>query len=306
MTKELLLLTAPPAAGKTYWIQSLITQLGHADLLIISPLRALANECMIKWKGKVLVMTPEEWTAKKIYKPVVIFDEFHLHFYWGDTFRPQMWEVFFDLAGFASLTILLTATFSKEMEEEVKLFSCHFDKILWVNHGNQILKNIPYSYLKIADVRLMKKLIEFDKRSEGTSLIFCAYREEVMRWGEFLRQRGFKVWTCVGGEAAIFSLQVQAEEPPDFIVATTVLSHGVNLPQVSTIYFLYAVKNIDFWIQMVARGGRRGERFRVFALENPYGIKWNRWTNDLAILSLRFKICYPRFKRQLSQWFLKD
>ncbi len=302
--KDLLLLTAPPAAGKTYWIKSLISELGHTDLLIISPLRALANECTLNWKGRVLVMTPEEWRAKRIYKKVVIFDEFHLHFYWGDTFRPLMWEVFFDLVNEAELSILLTATFSEEMQNEVKHFENHFDRIIWVNHGNQILKNRPSSYLKISP-NLMKELIQFESRN-GTSLIFCAYREEVMRWGNFLRKLGFRVWTCVGGEASLFSLQVQTEEPPDFIVATTVLSHGVNLPKVSTIYFLYQVKNIDFWIQMVARGGRRGEKFRVYSLENPYGIKWNRWTNDLAILILRFKISYPKFKRQLSQWFLKD
>src|SRR5262245_1203823 len=111
--QELVLLTSPPASGKTFWISSLVEELKDHRILVISPLRALAYECREKWKDTVTVMTPEEWTGKKCRSEVVIFDEFHLYFYWGDTFRPHMWEVFFELSENAGLTILLTATFSE-------------------------------------------------------------------------------------------------------------------------------------------------------------------------------------------------
>jgi superfamily II DNA or RNA helicase len=76
---------------------------------------------------------------------------------------------------------------------------------------------------------------------------------------------------------------------PDFIIATTVLGHGVNLPLIKRVFFLYPVKNPDFWLQMVARGGRRGESYSVFALENPIGIRFSRFKNFTTILWLTMK-----------------
>lgn len=304
--RHLLLLTAPPASGKTYWIQSLIKELNEAEIIMISPLRALADECKRNWGKDIEIMTPEEWISKKLYKKIVIFDEFHLNFYWGDSFRPLMWEVFYDLASEAELTVLLTATISESMKKDLTLYEPSFDSITWVDQGNQQLKYNPTKYLKLGSQKDIHDLIRLTKPNTETSLIFCAYRKEVFKVERELSSLGFKVWSCVGGEAGAFSQRVSVENPPDFIICTTVLSHGVNLPKVSTIYFLYEVANIDFWIQMVARGGRRGEKFRVFSLEKPYGIKWNWWINSLGILSLRFRIWYDQAKRQTEQWFLKD
>ena len=53
----------------------------------------------------------------------------------------------------------------------------------------------------------------------------------------------------------------------DLIVATTAISHGVNLPEIHRIYFAYPFKNRDFWIQMVGRGGRKGECFQVHTMD---------------------------------------
>lgn len=74
---ELLLLTSPPASGKTFWIRSFAETLSD-PILVISPLRALADECRKNWNEKIMVMTPEEWMKKKPFARVVIFDEFHL------------------------------------------------------------------------------------------------------------------------------------------------------------------------------------------------------------------------------------
>jgi len=147
MKNNLIVLTAPPASGKTHLISSLIGELNHTPL-VICPLRALANECMSKWGASCVVMTPEEWLKKGKTSRVVILDEFHLYYYWGDTFRPQMWEAFYEIVQHAELVILLTATLTKEMLEEIKKFHCHFDRMTWVDHGNQQLKNKPIRYYK--------------------------------------------------------------------------------------------------------------------------------------------------------------
>lgn len=304
MNNDLLILTAPPASGKTHLISSLIKDLDQIPL-VISPLRALANECLAKWGASCLVMTPEEWLKKRPSNRVVILDEFHLFFYWGDTFRPAMWEAFFDIVQNAELVVFLTATLTEEMIEQIKMYHCQFNRMIWVNQGNQQLKNKPIRYVKAFSSRWMEDFILEVDHSKGVNLIFCAYRSEVYKWEKKLKSRGFRVWSCVGGEAALFSLKSQSERPPDFIVATTVLSHGVNLPNISRIFFLYQIRNLDFWIQMVARGGRRGESFEVFSLENPSGIKFSRILNLLAILRLSLKMRLHQKVKQIQEWFLK-
>lgn len=304
MNCELLVLTAPPASGKTHLISSLIQQFDR-PLLVISPLRALANECLTKWGSSCVVMTPEEWIKKGKSSRIIILDEFHLYFYWGDSFRPQMWEAFYEMVQRTELVIFLTATLTNEMREEIKRYNCHFDQITWVDHGNQQLKNKPHHYFKAYSVKWIEKYLLSLSNPTGVNLIFCAYRSEVVKWEKLLKGQGHSVWTCVGGEASLFSLKVQSERPPKFIVATTVLSHGVNLPNISRIFFLYPVKNLDFWIQMVARGGRRGEKFEVFALENPEGIKWNRLLNSLAIARLSLNMKWQHLLKQIEEWFLK-
>lgn len=300
---ELLIFTSPPASGKTFWIQNLAAAY-DGKILVISPLRALADECRKNWKEKISVMTPEEWLLKKEVTRVVIFDEFHLLSYWGSTFRPLMWEVFEELSLSADLVIGLTATLSDELKIVVENLSAGFAEILWQDNGNQTLKNNPHRYYKLSP-DLLRKCV-FHLEPEATTLLFCEYREEVTEWEKMLKARGHRVWSCRGGEAAAFSERVGRESPPDFIVATTVLSHGVNLPSIRRVFFLYPVRNIDFWIQMTARGGRRGEKFEVFALEPPHGLRWSKTGNFLGELKLRLRISFSLFLDQLEQCFLKE
>ncbi|MES2528018.1 MAG: helicase-related protein [Bdellovibrionota bacterium] len=300
---QLLLLTSPPASGKTFWIRS-FAEASEKEILVISPLRALADECRIHWKEKIRVMTPEEWSIKKTYSDIMIFDEFHLLYYWGDSFRPVLWDVFVSLSLEAKLVIGLTATLSEKMRDDVLLLHSGFEEILWLNFGNQELKNFPDKYLRLNQKLIHESLIHLPVN--GTTLVFCEYREEVLEWEKKLSRRGYKVWTCRGGEAAAFGEKVRRENPPDFIVCTTVLSHGVNLPVIERLFLMYPVKNKDFWIQMVARGGRKGEAYRVFALEPPHGLRWDRRNNLCQIGILRLRILFSIFMDQLQECFLKE
>jgi len=239
MTKELLLLTSPPASGKTFWIHSLKHALPNKSFLVVSPLRALADECKKNWGQLISVMTPEEYLGKKGGYDVVIFDEFHLNFYWGDSFRPFMWEAFYEIVENAELTILLTATLTKEMKAEVELFQSHFDRLFWVNCGNQILRTLPHSYIKFPGPSSLLDFLLQERKNTGTKLIFCAYRNEVFAVTASLRKKGFSVIPCIGGESKHMTQRLEECPLPDFIVSTTVLSHGVNLPVIQKIFFLY-------------------------------------------------------------------
>ncbi len=300
---NLLLLTSPPASGKTFWIESL-AKVSSEEILVISPLRALADECHLHWNGKIRVMTPEEWLLKQTFSGIVIFDEFHLLYYWGDTFRPVLWEVFFSLCSGSQLVVGLTATLSVEMRNNLSLLENGFDEIFWQDFGNQKLKHVPAEYFRLNKNLIENSLIHLPPAR--TTLVFCEYREEVLRWEKKLSERGHSVWTCRGGEAAAFGEKVRKESPPDFIIATTVLSHGVNLPAIKRVFLMYPVENKDFWIQMVARGGRKGESYGVFALEPPHGLRWGRRNNLYLIGILRLRILFSILLEQLQECFLKE
>lgn len=287
--QKLILLTSPPASGKTYWIGELAQVVSYTPILVLSPLRALADECREKWGERIQVMTPEEWLFKKTDHRIVIFDECHLLFYWGDSFRHRMWDAFYEIAERVEMMFFLTATFSPTMQKEIEKFSVHFDELWWVDCGNQKLKFKPKSYVKAPDKNWLEEHIFSQQKQSEVRLIFCQYRQEVRIWEEKLRAKNYSVVSCVGGEAKYMKDKLMQTPKPDFIVSTTVLSHGVNLPEVSAVYFLYKVNNLDFWIQMVARGGRRGGAFKVYALETPCGVKWSIGINLVRVYWFKFK-----------------
>jgi ATP-dependent DNA helicase RecQ len=287
--QELIVLISPPASGKTYWISQLNESLESEKILVISPLRALADECRAKWGESIVVMTPEEWLGKKVFYDLVIFDEFHLFFYWGDSFRPLMWEVFFEVSLKTKMTFLLTATLSLEMKKEINHFQTQFDALYWIDYGNQRLKFKPRKYIKLSSRYEILQTIFSQKKKTDVKLIFCQFRNEVFDLEKKLLKKGYSCITCVGGESKFMAERLRDNPGPDFIIATTVLSHGVNLPMIAKIFFTYKIENLDFWIQMVARGGRKGEAFTVFSLEKPHDLKWNKFLNAIEILKLKVK-----------------
>lgn len=293
-SQELIILTSPPASGKTYWIYSLRQTFRLATFLVISPLRALADECRSRWGDDIPVVTPEEWLGKKTFADIVIVDEFHLFFYWGDSFRPLMWEMFFEVTQKSSFTFLLTATLNEMMRKEIMLFHSQFDSIYWVDQGNQKLMYKPFRYVVAPSKKWIQNQYEMESKGKDVKLIFCQYRDEVFALEKKLLTLGFSCITCVGGESKFMAKKLADLPKPDFIISTTVLSHGVNLPMIKKIYFTYHVTNIDFWIQMVARGGRRGDQFQVFSLEKPVGLKWNVFKNFLDVFYFTIRQKFSR------------
>lgn len=300
---QLLILTSPPASGKTFMIRALSEDL-KIPILVIVPLRALVEEGRKQWPKNIYVMTPEEWALNKDKFPIVIIDEFHLNFYWGDTFRPIMWEVFYEISQATQLMLVLTATMNEMMIQEMRSYFCTFDEIIWFNAGNQKLKFYPVKYVKFSDSSWPQKNLHLLPHT-GVTLIFCQYRQQVKWWEDYLHKKGFICLSCIGGEASEFSLKLSQMAKLDFIIATTVLSHGVNLPSIGRICFTYKTKNIDFWIQMVARGGRKGENFEVYSPEAPYLIDFSRISNAFFLFRMKFRMMLLEIWEDIQAWFLK-
>ena len=295
--EDAIIMTAPPGWGKTYKLLAALKKTQRAAVFIF-PLRALCDEvylqavkknmnvCNIRKKldleilkenfFDLILVTPECLNSKSIEylseRYLFLFDEFHLFFYWGDSFRPRMNEVLLDILSFCPPCLFLSATMNETLIQRSKdILEYNFEDIYQVDFGNQELKNIPnyiYYYPQFYRSWIFDE-IEYSK-IKGVKLVFCKYRNQVKDLANYFEEKGLKVLSCVGGEAKEFILKLQTMKKIDLIIATSVVSHGVNLPNISGVYFVYKVENLDFYLQMVGRGGRDGSSFELHTINMDY------------------------------------
>ena len=311
-----ILLTSPPATGKTRLVFDLYENNGQSKIIFFSPLKALANELYDKknslknifyletsrsFKEKCLkinklesffiILTYEcldsvlldfmELLKSKI---LIIFDEFHLIYKWGLTFRKNLWEAATSIVGTGASVIGLSATIDKAtIENWEKDFSLCCDALYFINYKNNSLKNYQENCLfpaflgsSLIKRRILNEVIL--KGKKDVFLIFCRYRGEVHYWENFLNKHGILTYGCVGGEVSKFKEKMN-KQIPECIVSTSVLSHGVNLPNISKIFITYELKERWMWIQMVGRGGRFGEKFSLYSMNSFY---FDFWENLLS------------------------
>jgi superfamily II DNA or RNA helicase len=309
--QSLTLLMAPPAWGKTSILLKL-RESWNGHIVYISPLKALANEFALRASKEGKVFSPKTrkelregranfskkskgiliisaevlsedffYFAKTELKNVTfIFDEIHLFFHWGKSFRPWLEELLF-LAINSNTSILgLSATLEKEYLKRIKSdFLLGLGKIFLIDVGNGNLITKPQNIInyrlrsKKALFKRISNEIIFKNEHDKTILVFCKYRREVEFWLRWSKRNNVRALGCLGGEVDHFQDQLRANESVDVIFATTVLSHGVNLPCISKIFITYSIGRRDFWIQMVGRGGRNGEAFDLFHKEKTSTLK---------------------------------
>lgn len=296
-SEQAIILTAPPGWGKTYKLLEGIKQLKR-KVIFVFPLRALCDEVFLSaikfginscncrslkdfqkldWKlVDLVVTTPEcmdsDFEDTAAVDPVVILDECHLIYYWGETFREKMFECYLSILSTGAPLILLSATLDEPIIDKFKFdLEFNYKSIIHINIGNRVLKNYP-GQIFYYPAKFQKLLMGdiYYSHNKGVKLVFCQYRREVHDLAKDLQDRGYKVLSCVGGEAKKFTDDLQITKELDFIVSTSVLGHGVNLPNISKVYFTYPVKNLDFYLQMIGRGGRDGGPFELHTLNHNY------------------------------------
>lgn len=307
-TEQACLITAPPGWGKTYQLLSAI-QASNRKVVFVFPLRALCEEVYrqaiqskiscINLKAsddqdclkhfQLIVTTPEQSLNFSFSERLFILDEFHLFYYWGRSFRESLLDFLEQKLASAPALMMLSATVSDQVQDWVKSFlKINYLEVIKLDFGNLKLINDPqsvYYYPKVFQHWLLDSINSHVKGE--CCLIFCAFRNQVSLMTKHLQARGFNVLSCVGGEAKEFSQKLNQVGDLEFIVATSVISHGVNLPKIKKIYFLYQVESLDFFLQMVGRGGRRGDGFEIHSLNHHYFSKWRLFKGFLGI-------CYKR------------
>ncbi len=316
------LLTAPVAAGKTKLVVEFYQEQSF-KVIFVSPLRALANEvfaklvtseknifllggkvpveeCMVNFlqaKKSFLIVTMEllsedflEACSEQNEKILFILDEFHLFYHWGDSFRPVLHDRFLAILDTQSPVLGITATMSSELMEKLKEdLSYHNETWFHLDFGNHQLHRQPkevhcFHFLKpeIFHRAMWRELRQ--KNDRDVYLVFCSFRSEVDELVARSRRMGLRSLGCVGGEVESFLEDLKnSNEEIDCIFSTTTLSHGVNLPEIRKVFINYEVKNYDFWLQMVGRGGRRGSDYEVYTFDAFHMSKKELLKNRLKI-----------------------
>jgi superfamily II DNA helicase RecQ len=268
----------------------------------------MSQHYFIKKQNKeVWVALPEEllhidWEGLQRHKPnlVVIWDEIHLVHLWGESFRHAFMECWygFCLSGLAGVG--LTATLIPETIDFLKQTICeNHTHILIGDAGNFTYKNQPNLCLAGPNEWLIELLTD---DLIGISLIFCQHRDAVDEMVKHLQQSGFVSWGCKGGETQQFQLRLQSEDLPQFIVATSCLSHGVNLPSLRRVILLD--KSAPNWMvhQMRTRAGRRGDTFEVWMSWGLSGL--TKRERLVAFLQLLMRVMMMRLKLIIkANWY---
>jgi len=224
-------------------------------------------------------------------KIIFILDEFHLFYHWGESFRPILHDRFLAILDTQSPVLGITATMSAELMNKLKEdLQYHNETWFYLDFGNHQLHRPPaemhcFQMLKpeIFHRAMWRELRQ--KKRKDVYLIFCSYRSEVDELVSRSKRLGLRSVGCVGGEVENFLEELKNiyNEEVDCIFSTTTLSHGVNLPEIKKVFITYEVKNYDFWLQMVGRGGRRGSDYEVYTFDAFHSTKKDLLKDKLKI-----------------------
>lgn len=286
-------LMASPSWGKTYLVREILQRLHPIKIVFVSPLLAINEELKKKIisekieiedferlrsrKYGIICVTPEK--LAQIYQKtdllewadLFIIDECHLWPLWR-SFRYQLDETWMLFSQIEKRCLLLSGTF------DFKNWSKSDVGQVWIQNNNEVWSidlhrgslltkpkrkiMIPSSF-KIIQIQFLKWMLRFTRLKV---LIFFPLRSQVENWARWCKNNNINVLHCVGGQTTQFVSSLEScHNSPHVIIATSTLSHGVNLPPRDWIFIFGSDWEREIWLQMISRGGRNGESFSVIS-----------------------------------------
>ncbi len=286
------LIVAPIGSGKTRFIRELSLRLDQ-PIVFFSPLRSIVDELckyqdVIEYSGDrldkkgalsllmqkkvMMVLTPESlnqeaWQLLKRLRPLFVLDEFHLFYTWGHSFREALRTFIEDLYIERFQVVGLSATISDQVKKDVILdHSLNDNDLYYLNLGNFQFQNNPSSHKYLKKNELIYLVIIYFIFTKKRSIVFVKTRTDVLDVRNYLIRFGVDSSTCIGGESREFYKEGGYKEKR-VIIATSVLSHGVNLGKIDNVFITYHTDK-TLRAQMIGRGGRLGNRYCIFELRD--------------------------------------
>lgn len=267
-------LVSAPASGKTSFLLNLIDTYPSYQWVFVSPLRALADEFRERLENREMIVLTAEKLHQDQYEylffdtnTIFVLDEFHLIYDWGYSFRYPLIDIWYKVSTSKAHALALTATLDHGLITEMYMdINRNYNQGFLLNYGNMQFKNPPRKQYFITQrswhTDLLYNLIVKKKRV----IVFVAYRHQVDRLVSRINLIGVNALGCKGGEVDKFREELALFfDNVQLIVSTSCLSHGVNLPSVDCVFITYTTSE-SFWLQMAARGGRRGEEFDLYSV----------------------------------------
>jgi ATP-dependent DNA helicase RecQ len=222
-----------------------------------------------------------------------VLDEFHLFYTWGEGFRPILHDQFLGILMTEKPVIGLSATMNSDVLKRLERdLSFHDEQWIHLDFGNLELFRAPSKVIcfkgheKLTLERTFFRELQ-RKKHDQVMLMFCKYRTEVDEKVEWAKRLGFKALGCVGGEVEQFQNHLKnsitQNEKVDCIFSTSTLSHGVNLPEIKKVFINYEVNDFDFWLQMIGRGGRKGNPYEVYSFDQFHKTKSEIFKNYITV-----------------------
>lgn len=321
---------APTASGKTTKMSQWALESEHDLIVFVAPLRSICMEFSNKMGSDAVFLSKEKFNKTSTFPrflvlsaesidedffiflksrtvcPLIVLDEIHLFYLWGESFRFMLKE-FLYLAYDNEVPILaLTATLSKKVERTIFVEQKISGRNFSINrNGNKSIKRLPHFWIEYPTKhreKMIKKLILL-ARNERV-LLFCQYKREVEIYTKKLKESGLNVFGYIGGKIDHLEQELTGFNT-GVIVATTVLSHGVNLPSLAHLFISYIPDSEEFFWQMVGRAGRKGESYNLFLLghsgkrypiQNHFEISLFALYSFANIIENRWKLWKERLK----------
>lgn len=271
------LFMAPMGWGKTRLIWQLLEDFN--SIVIVSPLRSILEDLRekpsvvdsISQEG-IYLTTVESFSSVDIDHAIAkgalfVLDEFHLFYEWGESFRPKLLEFLYKISSSQAKVVGLSATITDQLYSVIERdVENNFKHFYFLNIGNFQKKNMyKKKTLLVRPLLMLNLLIKLFFFNQGRTILFCPTRKEVMQWFDFFSRLGISSDYCIGGEVKDFIARETVDNK--LIIATSALSHGVNLRGIENIYINYR-PNESTNFQMIGRGGRFGEEFVCYCAKD--------------------------------------
>jgi superfamily II DNA helicase RecQ len=229
----------------------------------------------------------------------IVFDEFHLIYMW-EGFRPKLTELWYEIFLSSAPLLLLSATISQQCLDRLIFESDLNQRELYLLDYGNFRHRFKPKYSPLPNERALFLSLTKNVTKEENSLLFCSYRNQVRSLVDQFQTLDIASYSCVGGEAAQFTHQLN-QYSANLFIATSVLSHGVNLPTIKHVYFLQKANSPELDLQMQTRGGRDGSGYIVYFILKYSALAWFNYLRLMGEIILQPKLwSILSYSRELS------